>query len=164
MATIFGERELIERELVNIIQPDTGRGRPSHPDEEDRRHGGGPPHHDGAATPARSARLPEYAALHLLAAIPNGLILERLDDDWPGRASTIVPHPQQQVDGFITVPDAPGLGCDIDEAFVAKHPSHPQRLDPGEGRRAAASYAPGTFGEHVYVQTRLGRGTYFPKG
>ncbi len=65
----------------------------------------------------------EYAALHLLAAIPNALILERLDDDWDGRRQTIVPHPQQ-VDGLIAVPDGPGLGCDIDEAFVARFPSN----------------------------------------
>ncbi len=49
MATIFGERELIEEELVDVIQPDTGRAGGITPDEEDRRDGGGAPHHDGAA-------------------------------------------------------------------------------------------------------------------
>ena len=156
-ATIFGERELIERELVDIIQPDTGRA------------GGitqmkkiaamAEAHHIMMAPHSGSlGPVAEYAALHLLAAIPNALILERLDDDWPGRASTIVPHPQQ-VDGFITVPDAPGLGCDIDEAFVAKHPSTRNVSIPVEA--GGASYAPGTFDEHVYVQSRWQRSRYF---
>jgi galactonate dehydratase len=157
MATIFGERELIERELVDIIQPDTGRA------------GGitqmkkiaamAEAHHIMMAPHSGSlGPVAEYAALHLLAAIPNALILERLDDDWPGRANTIVPHPQQ-VEGFITVPDAPGLGCDIDEAFVAKHPSTSNVSIPVEA--GGTSYAPGTFGEHVYVQSRWQRSRYF---
>ncbi len=69
----------------------------------------------------------EYAALHVLAAIPNALILERIDDDWDGRRQTIVPHPEQ-VDGLIAVPDAPGLGCDIDEDVRGSLPKRRQRL------------------------------------
>jgi len=63
----------------------------------------------------------EYAALHLLAAIPNALILEKMDPDWDGRGK-VVPQPEVK-DGWITVPDAPGLGVSIDEDFVAAHPS-----------------------------------------
>ena len=93
MATIFGERELIEHDLVDVIQPDTGRA------------GGltqmrkiaamAEAHHIMMAPHSGSlGPVAEYAALHLLAAIPNGLILERLDADWPGRARTVVPHPR----------------------------------------------------------------------
>jgi galactonate dehydratase len=100
----------------------------------------------------------EYAALHLLAAIPNSLILERIEDDWDERRNVIVPYPEQQ-DGFITVPDAPGLGCDIDEEVVARYPSERNVQAPViEGNR---SYAKGTAGEYVYVQTRLGREKYY---
>ncbi len=159
MATIFGERELIERELVDVIQPDTGRA------------GGitqmkkiaamAEAHHIGFAPHSGSlGPVGEYAALHLLAAIPNGLILERIEDDWEGRAQTIIPHPVQQ-DGFITVPDAPGLGCDIDEEFVARFPSEGNVSIPVT--EASGSYAEGTFGEQLYVQTRLKRALYFPK-
>ena len=92
MATIFGERELIERELVDVIQPDTGRA------------GGitqmkkiaamAEAHHIMMAPHSGSlGPVAEYAALHVLAAIPNGLILERIEDDWEGRDKTIVPHP-----------------------------------------------------------------------
>ncbi|NKF31598.1 mandelate racemase/muconate lactonizing enzyme family protein, partial [Pseudomonas sp. BGM005] len=138
--------ELIERELVDVIQPDTGRA------------GGitqmkkiaamAEAHHIQMAPHSGSlGPVAEYAALHLLAAIPNALILERLDDDWDGRRRTIVPHPEQ-VDGLIAVPDGPGLGCDIDEEFVARFPSGGNVSVP----QAAGAYNPGTDNEHVYVQ------------
>jgi len=124
MATIFGERELIERDLVDVIQPDTGRA------------GGltqmkkiaamAEAHHIMMAPHSGSlGPVAEYAALHLMAAIPNALILERIEDDWEGRAKTVNPHPVQK-DGFLTVPDAPGLGVDIDEREAARYP--PTRL------------------------------------
>jgi galactonate dehydratase len=100
----------------------------------------------------------EYAALHVLAAIPNALILERIEDDWEGRALTVLPHPRQQ-DGYLDVPDRPGLGVDIDEAFVARYPSHANvsvQVTAGSG-----AYADGTHGESVYVQTRLRAAKYF---
>jgi galactonate dehydratase len=159
-ATIFGERELIEKGLVDVIQPDTGRA------------GGitqmkkiaaiAEAHHVMLAPHSGSlGPVGEYAALHVLAACPNGYILERIEDDWEGRAKTIVPHPIQK-DGHLAVPDAPGLGCDIDEDFVAAHPSEANVSIPvSEG---SGSYAPGTFGEHVYVQARTRRGVYFGKG
>ena len=49
MTTIYGLRELIERELVDVVQPDTGPRRRDHTDAQDRRDGGGASHHDGAA-------------------------------------------------------------------------------------------------------------------
>jgi galactonate dehydratase len=158
-ATIFGARELITQGLVDVIQPDTGRA------------GGitqlkkiaaiAEAHHVMLAPHSGSlGPVGEYAALHVLASAPNGYILERIEDDWDGRARTIVPHPVQ-TDGYLAVPDGPGLGCDIDEDFVAAHPSEANVAMPVS--EASGSYAPGTFGEHVYVQTRMGRGVYFPK-
>ncbi|MFC0407236.1 hypothetical protein [Roseomonas elaeocarpi] len=73
----------------------------------------------------------------------------------------MIPHPRA-VDGFITVPDAPGLGVDIDEAFVARHPSRGNVSIPTS--EASGSYLPGTYGEHVYTQTRLSRRRYFGPG
>lgn len=156
MATIFGLRELIERDLVDVIQPDTGRA------------GGltqmkkiaamAEAHHIQVAPHSGSlGPVAEYAALHLLAAIPNALMLERIEHDWPGRQQTVFPAPSV-VDGFIAVPDAPGLGVDIDEAFVARHPS---LGNAGLSASAADDYGPGTGGEHVYVQTRLARAGVF---
>src|SRR5262249_29680853 len=156
-ATIFGERQLIEEELVDVLQPDTGRA------------GGitqmkkiaamAEAHHIMMAPHSGSlGPVAEYAALHLMAAIPNALILERIEDDWEGRSKTVIPHPMQK-DGFLTVPDSPGLGVDIDEAFVASHPSRGNVAVPIAA--TSRSYAEGTFGEHVYVQTKLRRARYF---
>ena len=159
MATIFGLRDLIERELVDIVQPDTGRA------------GGitqmkkiaamAEAHHIMVAPHSGSlGPVAEYAALHVLAAIPNGLILERIEDDWEGRAKTVIPHPQSR-DGHLEVPNAPGLGVEIDEEFVARWPSEMNVSVPVS--ESSGAYAAGTFGEHVYVQTRRQRGVYFPK-
>jgi galactonate dehydratase len=156
-ATIFGERELIEKELVDVIQPDTGRA------------GGitqmkkiaamAEAHHIMMAPHSGSlGPVAEYAALHVLAAIPNALILERIEDDWEGRRNVILPYPEQ-TGGFLKVPDAPGLGCDIDEAFVRSLPSEGNISVPVQP--GAKSYAPGTYQENVYTQTRLSRGRYF---
>jgi galactonate dehydratase len=160
MATIFGLRQLIEQELVDVVQPDTGRA------------GGitqmkkiaamAEAHHIMMAPHSGSlGPVAEYAALHLLAAIPNTLFLERLEDDWDGRAHTALPALQQQ-NGFLTVPTAPGLGVDIDEDFVARFPSQANVSIPVSP--ASGSYVDGTFDEHVYVQTRMKRAHYFPKG
>lgn len=160
MATIWGLRELIEQDLVDVAQPDTGRA------------GGitqmrkiaamAEAHHIMMAPHSGSlGPVAEYAALHLMAAIPNALILERIEDDWDGRARTVIPHPVQK-DGWLTVPDAPGLGVDIDEEFVARFPSSQNLSVPVSEK--ANSYADGTFSEHVYVQTRMKRGVYYKPG
>ena len=160
MATVYGLRDLIENDLVDIVQPDTGRA------------GGitqmkkiaamAEAHHIMMAPHSGSlGPVAEYAALHVMAAIPNALILERIEDDWAGRAQTVVPHPVQE-NGFLKVPDAPGLGVDIDEEFVTRVPSECNVSIPGAMKSGA--YAEGTYDESVYVQTRLKRGVYFPKG
>jgi len=90
MATIFGERELIERDLVDVIQPDTGRA--GGISQMKKIAAMAEAHHIMMAPHSGSlGPVAEYAALHLMAAIPNGLILERIEDDWEGRASTVSP-------------------------------------------------------------------------
>ena len=160
MSTIFGLRQLIEQELVDVVQPDTGRA------------GGitqmkkiaamAEAHHIMMAPHSGSlGPVAEYAALHLLAAIPNTLFLERIEDDWDGRSRTALP-PLHQHNGFLTVPTAPGLGVEIDEDFVARFPSQANVSIPVTP--ASGAYAEGTFEEHVYVQTRMKRAHYLPKG
>ena len=121
MTTIFGPRELIESDRVDVVQPDAGRAGGTTQMKKiaaiaEAHHIMLAPH-SGSLGPAA-----EYAALHVLAAIPNGLFLERIEDDWEGREHTVLPHPHSE-QGYLTVPDAPGLGVDIDEAFIARHPS-----------------------------------------
>lgn len=156
---IFGERELIERELVDIIQPDTGRA------------GGitqmkkiaamAEAHHIMVAPHSGSlGPVAEYAALHLMAAIPNALMIERMETDWEGRRDTIVPHPEQS-DGFLAVPGVPGLGCDINEEFVSRHPSQGNLSMPA--RLPSDAEELGGQGP-LYVQTRMQRGKLFNRG
>jgi galactonate dehydratase len=130
MSTIFGERELIERELVDVIQPDTGRA--GGISQMKKIAAMAEAHHIMMAPHSGSlGPVAEYAALHVMAAIPNALFLERIEDDWEGRAHTVIPHPQQ-VDGFLAVPDSPGLGVDIDETS-----SRDSRARPTSRRRSA---------------------------
>ena len=157
MASIWGLRPLIEQELVDVVQPDTGRaggiGQLRKIAAMAEAHYISVAPHSGSLGPVA-----EYAALHVLASIPNCLMLERIEDDWPVRHQVIVPA-LHSVDGHLTVPDRPGLGVDIDEAVVAAHPSTFNVAVPIA--ESAGAYEPGTFREHVYYQTRLRRGAWF---
>lgn len=89
---IYGVRQLIEREIIDVVQPDTGRA------------GGllqmkkiaalAEAHyitfapHSGSLGPVA-----EIAGLHLLATLPNFLIMEHLEDDVPQRYEVIDPLP-----------------------------------------------------------------------
>lgn len=154
MATIWGLRQMIEQELVDVVQPDTGRAggltqlRKIAAMAE--AHGIMMAPHSGSLGPVA-----EFAALHLLAAIPNVLMLERIEDDWSGRYDVVRPVLQQK-DGFLAVPDAPGLGVDIVEDEVARYPST-QNVS-----MAVGGYETGTDGEYVYIQMRRQRARIFP--
>lgn len=150
---IWGVRQLIEREIVDVVQPDTGRiggiSQMMKIAAMAEAHYITVAPHSGSLGP-----IAEYAAIHVLAAIPNALILERVHDDVPVRYEMTLPH-IQTIDGHIEVPDRPGLGVDIDEDVVLAHPSKGNTSRPGfEGD---GSYESGTFDEHVYVQSRYRR-------
>ena len=159
-ATIWGERDLIEQEIVDVIQPDTGRVGGI---TQMRKVAALAEAHFITVAPHSGSLGPvaEYAALHLMAAIPNALILERVEDDVAVRDRVIQPRPQV-VDGHIDVPDRPGLGVEIDEAIVAENPSRGNVSLPGAPGDGA--YEAGTDGEHAYFQSRYGRGRYFGGG
>ena len=151
---IWGVRELIERELVDVVQPDSGRiggiTQLKKIAAMAEAHYITVAPHSGSLGPVG-----EYAALHVLAAIPNALILERLEFDSPARYEVIDPHPET-VDGYIDVPDRPGLGVDIDEEAVARYPSRGNTAPPGDGTDGS-SWEPGTWHEYVYYQARYRR-------
>jgi galactonate dehydratase len=152
LATIWGWRALIEREIVDVIQPDTGRA--GGISQMKKLAGMAEAHHIMMAPHSGSlGPVAEFAALHLLAAIPNTLMLERIESDWAGR-NEVISAPPVLENGHLIVPTVPGLGVDINEEAVARYPS----------RRnvsiAAGGYEPGTEGEHVYVQMRLRRAAY----
>lgn len=151
-AHIWGARQLIERELVDVLQPDTGRAGGITAMKKlaamCEAHYITMAPHSGSLGP-----IAEFAALHVMAAIPNALMLERIEDDWPVRYQVTDPVPQV-VDGHIAIPTGPGLGVDIIEDVVAGYPSIVNVPPPEE---SAASYEAGTAEENVYVQPRRGR-------
>ena len=73
--------------------------------------------HDGSLGPVA-----EMAAVHLMATLPNFLILEHLADDVPQRYEVMTGHPVIE-NSHIVVPDTPGLGIDIVEEAIARYPS-----------------------------------------
>ena len=150
---IWGVRRLIEEEIVDVVQPDTGRiggiSQLMKIAAMAEAHYISVAPHSGSLGPVA-----EYAAIHVLAAIPNGLILERVHNDVPMRYDVVQPH-IETVDGYIQVPDRPGLGVDIDEDVVAANPSRGNTSTPGSPDDG--SYEPGTYEEHLYVQTRYRR-------
>lgn len=150
---IWGVKRLIEEEIVDVIQPDTGRiggiSQMMKIAAMAEAHYISVAPHSGSLGPVA-----EYAAIHILAAIPNALILERVHDDVPVRYEITQPH-LPTVDGYIEVPNLPGLGVDIDEDIVNAHPSHGNSSTPGTPNDG--SYEPGTYDEHLYVQTRYRR-------
>jgi galactonate dehydratase len=153
LSTIWGIRPLIERELVDVIQPDTGRAggittmRKMAAMAEAHWITMAP--HSGSLGP-----IAEFAALHVMATIPNALMLERVEFDWPGRAE-VVTTPATVEDGHIRVPDVPGLGVDIVDDEVKRYPHTRNVADLPEDDGWA--YEKGTVEESVYFQTRLGR-------
>ncbi|MDP6961588.1 MAG: mandelate racemase/muconate lactonizing enzyme family protein [Dehalococcoidia bacterium] len=150
---IWGVRQLIEREIVDVVQPDTGRiggiSQMMKIAAMAEAHYITVAPHSGSLGPVA-----EYAAIHVLAAIPNALILERVHDDVPVRYDVTLPH-IETIDGHIEVPDRPGLGVDIDEDVVLAHPSKGNTSRPGA--EGDGDYESGTFDEHVYVQSRYRR-------
>ncbi len=153
-ATLWGLRPLIQQGIVDVVQPDTGRA------------GGiGQMMKIAALAEANFVTLAphsgtlgpvaEFAALHVMAAVPNALMLERMEDDWEGRREVVTPVLEAE-DGWMAVPDAPGLGVEIVPDAIARYPSTGNVAfprNPGDG-----TYAEGTGDEQVYFQSRFTRG------
>ena len=118
-ATIYGFRNLIERDIVDVIHPDTGRAggllQMKKIAAQAESHFIQMAPHDGSNGPVAEA-----AAVQLMAAIPNFLILEHLADDVPQRYK--VATELKVVDSHIAVPTAPGLGIELNEEACRAHP------------------------------------------
>ena len=118
--------ELIYKRAVDILQPDVG-------------HVGGMLEAQKIAAMAHARFLPvaphnptgpvvNAMTLQLAATIPNFCILETISVDVPWRKE-IVRESLRFDNGSITIPDAPGLGLELDEEACARHPyqRHPIR-------------------------------------
>jgi galactonate dehydratase len=118
--------ELIAKRAVDILQPDVG-------------HVGGMLEAQKIAAMAHARFLPvaphnptgpvmNAMTLQLAATIPNFCILETISVDVPWRRE-IVRESLTFTSGEIIIPDAPGLGLELDEEACARHPyqRHPNR-------------------------------------
>lgn len=127
-STLYGFRELIERDIVDVIQPDTGRAgglmqMKKIAAQAETHHIMVAPH-DGSLGP-----IAEAAAVHLMATLPNFLILEHMADDVPWRYELVTEFPLH--DSHVSVPNQPGLGIELDEAVARAHPGGPNVNRPG---------------------------------
>jgi len=118
---LFGRRgfwDYIARRAVHIIMPDV-------------KHAGGITECRRIAALAETAQIPvaphspagpvsTMAGVHLAATIQNFLVLEYAFGEVSWRGELIRPA-ERVVDGFVEVPDEPGLGIELDEAVAAAH-------------------------------------------
>ena len=114
--------DLLQRQIVAMIQPDViqcgGIGQMKRIAAlAEAQYVGVQPH-------AIHGPMEVLAALHIDASIPNFMIHEGSSRAW-FQDACIGEFPVQ-TDGYLSVPEAPGLGVSIDEAWVAAHPPHPE--------------------------------------
>ena len=149
MGTIFGARPLIEGQLVDVIQPDTGRAGGITQMRKiaamAEAHGVMLAPHSGSLGPVA-----EFAALHVMATDPNALVLERIEFDWSGRYEVVQPILKSQ-DGELALPQSSGLGefgaqRNRQVSLILQCCSAP--FDDGQ------AYVKGTADEAMHVQTR----------
>ncbi len=116
---VFGFRELIRRGAIDILQPDVARvggftGA--------RRVGALVHAHNLRYAPHTgfSAGIAHVASLHVAASVPNLMTYEYFFAPNPLRDLFTEPFPVPH-DGFIDLPQRPGLGLDLDERIVRRY-------------------------------------------
>lgn len=122
--TIFRFRELLERGGADVVQPDMS-------------HCGGmlearkiaaiaDSHYAAFAPHNANGEISYAAAVQLAACVPNFLVLEHFPPE-PWRFE-VCRNPLDVDDGWLRIPDRPGLGVEFDETAVAAHPYEPVDL------------------------------------
>lgn len=127
--TKWGYREIVEQQMVDIIQPDIC-------------HVGGikeivkvaaiaegydllvAPHNPNG--PVGTA-----ASVHAAAVMPNFTVLEYALTETRDECQAPGQEPFRAANGRIELPTRPGLGIELDEAYLRKHPGRGPRLWPG---------------------------------
>jgi L-rhamnonate dehydratase len=125
-ATVAGFRRLIDDARIDIVQVDVTRVGLT----QARRiallaHQRGLP----CANHNFTSDINVAASLHFLCSIPNALMLEYRMEPFVLR-TTLTRHPIEVVEGFVMVPEGPGLGVEVDlsavEAFAVESPLFPE--------------------------------------
>ena len=124
--TIWEVREILEAQVIDILQPDCG-------------HGGGitqmkkvaalaEAHHVPIAPHCTMSYLGLTASLHVAASVPFFLIHEGYKTQLPEG----VAHKTWEMDeeGYVSLPEGPGLGVEVDERMVIAMGADPERCPP----------------------------------
>jgi galactonate dehydratase len=117
--TRYGIRDLLEKQIVDVIMPDITRC-------------GGPSEMKRMATLAEiynvllaphnpNGPLSTLSSAHVCAAIPNFFRLELIFNDVPWR-DEVIDHPIDVQNGHLILSRRPGLGVDLIESEMEKHP------------------------------------------
>jgi len=119
--TRYGIRDLLEKQVVDVIMPDITRC-------------GGPSEMKRMATMAETYNvllaphnpngpLSTLASAHVCASVPNFFRQEFMFNDVPWR-DTVIDHPINDMikDGHLVLSNRPGLGVNLVEAEIEKHP------------------------------------------
>jgi len=112
--------ELLSYRVIDIVQPEPMALGPSM-----ARKAFGIAQAYEALVACHQAQSPFCTAMnaHLHASIPNFLIQENFDDSLePWTWDVLRGVPRVEDDGYLTVPDTPGWGVELDESEAAKHP------------------------------------------
>jgi galactonate dehydratase len=126
--TIWEVREILEAQVIDILQPDCG-------------HGGGitqmvkvaalaEAHHVPIAPHCTMSYLGLSASLHVAASVPFFLIHEGYKNQLPEG----IAHKTWEMDdeGYVSLPEGPGLGVEVDEALAREIGADPTRCSPFE--------------------------------
>ena len=122
--TIFRFRELLDRGGADVVQPDMAHCGGM---LEARKIAAIADAHYAAFAPHNANGEISYAsAVQLAACVPNFLVLEHFPPE-PWRFE-VCRNPLQVEDGWLKVPDRPGLGVEFDETAALDHPYEPVDL------------------------------------
>jgi L-alanine-DL-glutamate epimerase-like enolase superfamily enzyme len=139
---VQGFRELLRAGAIDIAQPDAARA-------------GGITECRRIAQLSESSGVPivthtwndaiaVMANAHVVAASPNGLMVE-VDRTGNPFLDELTKDPLPMAGGTLTLPDAPGLGIELDDAFIHRH-----RVRDGQG------VADGNYADMVFGRAFLG--------
>jgi L-alanine-DL-glutamate epimerase-like enolase superfamily enzyme len=116
---LYGFRELITQRAIDIVQPDIAWAGGF---TECRRIAALAHAYNMMLAPhAFSSAILLVAAMHLLASIPNGLLLEFDQNPHALREELLKEPITADQDGFVALPDRPGLGIELDPVAIERY-------------------------------------------
>ena len=126
LSTKWEFAELLEKQVAAILQPCIGRVRGI---PEAKKIAGMAEVHCAQIAPfIFTGPITSAATIQLDVCSPNYLIQE--GGKWEGLRAEILKEPIKWENGYIIPPTKPGLGVELNEEVVTKHPLHPPTFGP----------------------------------